>query len=146
VAQLAGRSHRPPVELVAEDQAAADTGADRHHHRLAAATGRPRPVLGQQREVGVVVDVDRQPQALGHHVGEGDVRQRQIDRDHRDPRALIDQAGDPESDRLNLAARGLADLFDRVNGRLEERRLVETRYRPLGAMVDREVSIDRAGQ
>ena len=106
----------------------------------------PARCSARSGKVGVVIDVDRQPEALGHHVGEGDVGQRQVDGDHGDSGALIDQAGNPEADRLDLAARRLANLVDRVNGRLEQRRLVETRYRPLGAMVDREVHIDRAGQ
>ena len=48
---------------------------------------------------------------LGHHVGERDVGQRQVDRDDRDPGALVDQAGDPEADRLDLGPGGLAHLW-----------------------------------
>ncbi len=69
----------PAVELAAEDQAAADPGPERHHDRLAGALGGAGAVLGDGGRVAVVVDEHRQPEPLGHHVGEGDVGERQVD-------------------------------------------------------------------
>src|SRR5947208_4107164 len=54
VTQLGPGADRAAVELVAQDQPAADAGPNGQHHRLAAAAGGARPVLGQGSEVGVV--------------------------------------------------------------------------------------------
>ena len=100
----AARADRAAVELVAQDQPAADAGADGQHHRLAGPARRAGAVLGQRGQVGVVVDEHRQAEALGHHVREPDVPEREVDRDHRGAGALVDQRRDPEADRVDLAA------------------------------------------
>ena len=105
VAELGAGADRAAVELAAEDQPAADPGADRQHDRLAAAARRPGAVLGERRQVGVVVDEHRQAEPLGHHVGEHDVLERQVDGDHRVPATLIDQRGDSEADRATSPPR-----------------------------------------
>ena len=55
-----------------------------------AAAGGAGAMLGQRREVGVVVDEHRQIESLGHHVGEHDVLEREVDGEHRGARPLID--------------------------------------------------------
>ena len=111
---------RAAVELAAQDQPAADAGADREHHGLAATARRAGAMLGQRREVGVVVDEHRQAEPLGHHVGEHDVLEREVHGDHRGAGPLIDQAGDAEADRGDLPAGAGARLLDRVDDDVEE--------------------------
>ena len=111
VAELAGRADRAAVQLAAEDQPAADPGADRQQHRLVGAPRGARAVLGQRGQVGVVVDEHRQPEPLGHDRAERDVGERQIDGDDAAPGTLIHQARDPEADRGDLVRPRLARRF-----------------------------------
>ena len=74
VAELARRALRAAEELAADQDRAADAGAERQHHRDALAARGAVPVLGEQREVRVVVDEGRQPDALRHDLGEGHAR------------------------------------------------------------------------
>ena len=78
------------VELAAEDQPAADAGADREQDGLVATAGGAGAVLGDCRTVRVVVDEHRKIEPLGHYVGEHDVLEREVDGDHRVARPLID--------------------------------------------------------
>ena len=84
------------VELAAEDEAAADAGADREHERVVGAPGGTGPVLGQRGQVGVVVDHDRQAECArpARRAGSG-----------FDP-----AGGQADADRLDLAAGRLARL------------------------------------
>ena len=106
----------------------------------------PDARLAEHRAVGVVVDRDRQPDALGHHLVEGDVVQRRIGRLDRHPGPRVERAGDAEADRLDAVAHGGPDLLDRVGDHLHESVLVETVDRTVGTVMDREVRVDRAGQ
>ncbi len=58
-------------------------GADRQQHDLARALGRPGAMLGDRSDVAIVVDEYRQPEPLGHDVGERDVGEVEVDRLHR---------------------------------------------------------------
>ena len=142
-----GRSADPtPVWLAAENQAAADPRPERHQHDLGGAAGSAGAVLGDRRRVAVVVDEHGQPEPFGHHVAERDVGQRRVDPDDRDPVALVHQHRDPEPDRIDLATDCFADLADRLHRDVEQRPLIETRYRPLCTVVDSELRIYCAGQ
>ena len=70
---------------------------------------------------------------------------RQVDRDDGDARALVDQAGDSEPDRLHVRL-AFPDLVDRVDDRVEQRRLVEVVDDPVGAPAYAEVLVDRPGE
>ena len=84
VAELGPGAGRAAVDLAAEDQAAADPGADRQHHRVRLALRGAVEVLGEGRDVGVVVDEDRQADPLADQVADRQVGQRQVDRGDRD--------------------------------------------------------------
>ena len=127
VPSSAPRPDGAAVQLAAENQAAADAGPERQHHRLAGAARCAGPVLGQHRQVGIVVDEYGQPEPFGHDVAERHAPQREVGRADRDAGALVDQRRDPEADRLDLAAGGFAQFFHRLYGGLEQGRLVETR-------------------
>ncbi len=114
--------------------------------RLGRAPCRAGAMLGERRRIAVVVDEHGQPEPLGHHVPERDVGQRQVDRDHRDPGALVDQAGNPESDRLHVACRRFAHLLDSIDSHVEQRCLIETRDGPLRSVVYSQLWINRAGK
>ena len=73
------------VQAPAEYEPAADAGPDREHRDVRGAARRARARLGPDGAVGVVVHLDRQPQPLGHEVGEVQVDERQVDRLDRDP-------------------------------------------------------------
>ena len=113
MAELAGRALRAAVELAADQDRAADAGAERQHQRDALAARGAVAVLREQREIGVVVDERGQADALGHHLGERQAGDRQVHRGRRETALVVDQAGDPEADRLDLAADRVADLGDR---------------------------------
>lgn len=52
-------------------------------------------MLGEHRDVRVVVDEDREPQALGHDVAERHVTDRQVDRRDRDGPLVVEEGGMP---------------------------------------------------
>ena len=114
VAELATGADRAPVGLAAQDESASDSGADRHDDGLAEPARRTGPVLGQSGGIAVVVDEHGKTETLGHQIGEGNVEQRQVDGHHRDPRALVDQAGNAKADRLHLGPSRLTDLLDGI--------------------------------
>src|SRR5205823_1196881 len=103
------------VDLAAEDQPTANPGPDRHHDRFADSAGGAGPVLGDGRQIAVVIDEYGQIQALGHNVRERNVGQGEVDGDDRDPAALIDLGGDPEPDRIDLIPDGLPHFLDSIN-------------------------------
>ncbi len=78
---------------------AADPGPDRDHDRGIGALGGAVEVLGECREVGVVVDEHRQPCALGDQVTDRHVGDRQVDRGDRDAAVVVDRRRDAEADR-----------------------------------------------
>ena len=61
VPQLGAGASRAPEELAVDDDPAADPGADGQHQRVGGAAGRAKAVLGEHRDVGVVVEIGRRP-------------------------------------------------------------------------------------
>ena len=113
----------------------------------AAPLAAPGARLGPDRAVGVVVDLHRQPEALGHEVGEGQVGERQVDGLDRDPGPAVERAGDPEADRVDFATDGIASLLYGFDHRLDEGGLVQPEGLPARSMVDGESFwIDGSGQ
>ena len=100
-------------------------------------------MLGERRQIRVVIDEHWHPQPLGHHVPKCNIRERQVHRPHGDSRAMVDQRRDPEPDRRHLVPGGAACFFDRVDCDVEKRRLVETLQRALGAVVDLQIGSHR---
>ncbi len=146
MAELRGGADRATVGLAAEDESAADAGAEREQHDLARALGGARSVLRDRRDVAVVVDVHGQAEPLGHDVGERDAREVEVDRLDRDPGAEIERARNSEADSDDLSVRGIARLVDRINCNFNHGRLVETRYRALGPVMYTEALVHRAGK
>ena len=59
----------------------------------------------------------------------------------------VERAGDPEADRVDFPAHGIASLLDGVDHRLEQRRLVDPEDLPARSVVDGEpLRIDGSGQ
>ena len=98
VAELGAGAGRAAVDLAVEDQAAADPGPDRQHHRVVGAAGGAEEMLGEGGDVGVVVDEDRQPGALADELADRQVVDRQVDRGDRDAAVVVDRRRDAETD------------------------------------------------
>ena len=132
----AAGADRAAVELVADDQPAADAGPDRQHHRLARAPRGAGAVLGERGRVRVVVHEHGQPDPLGHHVAEGDARPAAGGR-RSPPSRCAGRSGPGSRSRRRRSRRRStrAASCDRVQRRVEQRRLVETGHRALRAMV-----------
>ena len=75
------------------------------------------------------------------HIGE-----REVDRLDGHPGARVERAGDAESDRVDLPADGGADLFDGVRDEPDELHLIQAEHRAVGTVMDRQISVQRAGQ
>ena len=104
VAELGAGAGGAAVDLAAEDQAAADPGADRQHHRVFGAARGAVEMLGEGGDVGVVVDEDRQAGALADEVADRQVVDRQVDRGDRDAAVVVDRRRDAEADRGDARA------------------------------------------
>src|SRR4051812_24818721 len=72
------RPGRPSNPAPADHDPAADPGAESQHHDVGGSSRRARPLLGEDGEVRVVVDVDGEPDALGHGIPEGKALERQM--------------------------------------------------------------------
>ena len=78
----------------------------------------PATVLGERGDVRVVVDRDRQPEALGHPPAEVERAKRNVDRAANGSRALVDLRRKPEADgdhtvvakRLHRLVEGVEDV------------------------------------
>ncbi len=93
-----------PVDLAAEDQAAADPGADRQHHRVFGAACGAVEVLCQSRHGRVVVDEDGQTGAPADDLADRQVLQRQVDCRHGNALVVIDRGGDAKTHRRGTRA------------------------------------------
>ena len=80
-----------------------------------------------------------------HHVPEGEVLDVEVDRDHRHPGRLVDQARDAEADAVDVRYRG-TELLDRLHGGLDHLGLLHPGDLPQGAGVHLEVLVDHAAQ
>ena len=86
VAELGAGAGGAAVELAAEHEPAADSGADREQHGVRGALRGTEPVLGERREVGVVVEEGGQVEPLLDELSERHVDDRQVHRADRLPR------------------------------------------------------------
>ena len=93
-------------------------------------------MLGQRRVVAVVVHEHGQAEPLGHHVGEGDVRQWRVHAGGDLARPAVDQGGQPEPHRGHVGARGFAGFRDHVHRHVEQGALLQTRDGSLYAVVN----------
>ena len=146
VAEVGGRADRAAVHGAVEEQPAADARADGQHDDVPRAGGRPGPGLGEHRRVAVVVDEHRDPEALGHDIGEGHVHERKVVGDRRDPAPAIDQAGDPEADRVDRPTGGAADLVDGRDDGVEQLAGLQAPDPAVRAVADVEPLVERARQ
>jgi hypothetical protein len=126
MADLAGHAAAPMQQAPIDDHAAADAGADGDiDHVPQAAPGAEAP-LGQRRDIGVIIDADRQAEPLGcqrreghvvpaaqpwrmsHHAGRGIQRAGRADADADDavlPRDLPDERRHLPDDRIGAIHR-----------------------------------------
>ena len=142
-----GAAHDPAaVDLAAQQQPAADPGAEREQRDVGRALRDPDPRLADHVAVRVVVDHDGHPEPLGHHGPERDVLERHVDGLHRHPRPRVERARDAEPDRLDRRADRRADLVDRIGDHLHEFVLREAVNRTVGTVDHRQVIADRARQ
>ena len=111
-----------------------------------APTAAPSSVLGDRRQVRVVVDEHGDPEPFGHDRSERKIGELKVDGDDRFPGPRVDQRGNPEADGGDLRARVLAKFVNRVLYGCEERDLVETDHVPLHAMVNAKVTVEHSGQ
>ena len=147
VPHLGARAGPPAVQPPAQHEPAADAGPDREQRDVGAAARRAGASLRPDRAVGVVVDLDRQPEPLGHHLAELQIGEREVDRLHRDAGPAVERAGDPEADGLYLPVNRLASLLNRVDRRVEQRSLVDPEDLAARSVVNGEpLRIDRSRQ
>ena len=107
----ARRADRTAIHLPVEDEPAADARAEGEHHHVArSASGADLP-LGERRRVRVVVDPDREREALPHPVAEVEIGERNVHGRDRPARALVDRRGEPEADRDHTVSAQLLDHF-----------------------------------
>ncbi len=87
------------VGLAAEDQPAADAGADRQQHDVHGRRGRRRSRCSAIAATLPSLSIETgRPIRSRDPVADGDVDQRQVDRAHADPAGAVDRAGHPEAD------------------------------------------------
>ena len=120
-------------EAAVDDDAAADAGAEREHHEvLRAAPGAAAP-LGERGGARVVLDPDREPEALARPRDEIDVVEREVHRAQDAPRAALEVRRDAVADR------GDALVEERLDGLVQSREhafLRSVRARDLALCVD----------
>src|SRR5262249_20252493 len=87
VADVARAARRPSVDLTADDDPAADTGADLHAEEVLDGTGDSRVLLPHRHEVHIVVDHDRAAELLAEGLPYGEAVPPRHDR-RRDGHAL----------------------------------------------------------
>ena len=115
VPELGSGAGRAAVQTAVQDQAAADARTQREHHDVGGATPRARLPFGDCGGVAVVVDPHRQPMTLAHAVAKVEVRERDVDRRDRPPRALVDARREAEADRRRVRVR----RPERIDGAVE---------------------------
>jgi hypothetical protein len=145
VAEFGGQPGRAAVEPAAEQEAAADPRPERHEEGVLGAARGAEQVLGEQRDVRVVVDVHGQPEPLAHQVPERHASERQVRRPQRPPAALLDERGDPEADRLHVR-RGRAHLLDGVDEDVERLPAIAAAPPAMHPMVHHEAAVHHAAE
>ena len=110
---------RAAVDLAAEQQPAADAGAEREHHRVPRPARGAAAVLGEHRHVRVVVHEHGQAKPLAHQVAERHAVERQVVRHHHRAACRAHQRGDAEADDLRVRSGG-AGLLDGVDEDVEQ--------------------------
>ena len=146
VAELGRRAALAVHEAPIDEQAPADARPERQHDRVTRSARLAQPRLREQRRVAVVVDRDRQAEALGQHVAHRDAVQRQVVGVERHARRRVDETGDPEPDREDRRGRGLARLLDRLDELVDERAGVVRAGQTVGAVMHLELRVDRPGE
>ena len=105
-----------------------------------------QPPLGEHRRVAVVVDGDRQAEALGEHVAHRHAVQRQVVGVERDAGRRIDEARDAEAHREDRRGRRLDRLLHRLDELVDERAGVVRARQTIGAVMHLELRVDRPGE
>ncbi len=105
VPDFAGEARRAHLDAVVHHDAAADARAERDHHDVVEAAGGTQAMLGQDGEVGVVLDDDPPPgEAVADQGGPVHaVRLRQVGREAQ-PAVAVDHARRTDADRCRIRA------------------------------------------
>ncbi len=111
VAELGGDAEPAAAQLVADDDAAAEAGAERDADDVVVALARAEAVLAPGGGVGVVLDDDGQADALLDLVLERLVAPVDVGREEDRGALVVDVSGGADADGLDLVA--LAGPFDR---------------------------------
>ena len=101
VPELCVRTEEP----AAGDDAAADAGAQREQEQVAHSAPRAEPVLCERGATRIVLDLDRQADAVVHPVAERNVAQRDVHRAERHPALVVDPRRDAEADSRDAVLR-----------------------------------------
>ena len=89
----------PTVEPVVEDETAADSSAEREQDEAGEPSSRPELPLRQRGGIRVVLDPDRETEALARVPGEVEVVEREVRRAENPPRPALEVRGNAEPDR-----------------------------------------------
>ena len=99
VAELGALAVPAAKGLAAGDDPAADAGPEREHHEVVLAATGAGPPLADRGRVRVVVEPDRDAEALVHAVAQRRVLERQVDAADDDAVLLVDRRRRAEADR-----------------------------------------------
>src|SRR5262249_8671408 len=114
VADLAGHAASAVIRAPVDDQPGADTGRDLHITGMTGVAAGAQRHLGERARVGVVVDVDGEPEAAAELRAGIDPGPAGQDRAGVDGAArLVDRAGDRDADAEHALAAG-AGLLERA--------------------------------
>lgn len=132
-----------PVEMVVDDQSAADPGAEGEHDQIRGTSTCSEPPLGERRSIAVVLDAGGQPVERSGAVREVHLVQRKIDSPQCDTGTAIDVERDAVSDRRRpVPEQVLNDSVDRVQDLI----LGSIRRRDFDRTADRAVALDETGE
>ena len=98
VAELAAEPVRAAEQPSAEHDAAPDADLAEDADEVVDPDRGARPVLGERREVRLVLDVDGQPETRLELVADGDAVPAEVRREHDGPGGLLDEPGDGHRD------------------------------------------------
>jgi polyisoprenyl-teichoic acid--peptidoglycan teichoic acid transferase len=125
------------VEVIVDDQAAADAGAEREHDQVGHSPPRPEAPLGEGCGVAVVLDAGRKRVALARPVREVHTVEWEVHGPERDTGSPVDVQRHPVSDRHRTVRQQILD--DAVD-RAEHRGLIPVGRRNLDRAADRAVA------
>ena len=131
MAQLGAKARVAALDVAVDDHAAADTGAQRHHHQVVRGRVGDQLRLGQGGAVRVVVHEHGHAEAIAQLLAQGDPLQRDVHAGQRGARGELHLRRHTHPDRLGPGA-VTRDFVDRALDAFEQR----VGVREVGGLLD----------